>query len=200
MLSPARATNLRLRPAKQHCPSCPCKYVPGFSSGGRNALFRESLLVSGWLGPAMSIRAQIARDLKCDERDEESHHHCSERNRAEAGSEESERYEQAYDAQTQAEDRPENTPRRCVLNNACAQVHRRAGRRRQLPIAAGHAQSHGDYRFAQDDYRKQCEALGDVARVEWHASDEARTDQGGNSQVDRQPDPPQQKTPWLGNG
>src|SRR5215207_1460892 len=110
---------------------CPCKYVPGFSSGGRNALSRESLLVSGWLGPAMSIRAQIARDLKCDERDEESHHHCSERNRAEAGSEESERYEQAYDAQTQAEDRPENTPRRCVLNNACAaQVHRRAAAKR----------------------------------------------------------------------
>src|SRR5215204_1545509 len=53
---------------------------------------------------------------------------------------------------------------------------------------------------SQDDYRKQCEALGDVARVEWHASDEARTDQGGNSQVDRQPDPPQQKTPGLGNG
>ena len=70
----------------------------------------------------------------------------------------------------------------------------RAGRRRQLPIAAGHAQSHGDYRFAQDDYRKQCEALGDVARVKWHVSDEARTDQGGNSQVDGQPDTPQQET------
>jgi hypothetical protein len=54
--------------------------------------------------------------------------------------------------------------------------------------------------ITQDDYRKQCEALGDVARVEWYTSDEARTDQGGNSQVDGQPDPPQQETPGLGNG
>jgi hypothetical protein len=58
--------------AKQHRPSRLCKYVPGFYSGGRNALSSESLLVSGWLGPPMSIRAQIARDLKGDERDEDS--------------------------------------------------------------------------------------------------------------------------------
>jgi hypothetical protein len=72
MLAPARATSLRSWPAKQHRPSRLCIHVPGFSSRGRNALSRESLLVSGWLGPAMSIRAQIARDLKCDERDEDS--------------------------------------------------------------------------------------------------------------------------------
>ena len=87
----------------------------------------------------MSIRAQVARDLKGDERDEESQHHRGECDRAEVLSDEGERYEQAYYAKAHAEDRPENTSRRCVLNKACAaQVHRRrrvpvAGQRRATP-------------------------------------------------------------------
>src|ERR671913_154257 len=58
----ARATSLLLGAAKQHGPSRLCKQVPGFYSGGRHALPRVSPSFSGLLGPAMSIRAQIARD------------------------------------------------------------------------------------------------------------------------------------------
>ena len=68
-----------------------------------------------------------------------------------------------------------------------------AGRRRQLTVAVGYAQGHGDYRLAQDDYSEQREALGDVACVYRDASHKARTDYGGNSQIDRQPDPHSRK-------
>src|SRR5215208_7943841 len=59
---------------------------------------------------------------------------------------------------------------------------------------------HSDHRLAQDDYSKQREALGDMACVYRDASHKARTNQGWNPKVRRQPDPPQQVTPRLGNG
>ena len=68
-----------------------------------------------------------------------------------------------------------------------------AGRRRQLTVAFGYAQGHGHDLLTQNDYRKQREALGDVARMERHASHEARTDHCGNSQIDHQPDPHSRK-------
>ena len=52
-----------------------------------------SLLFSGWLRLGMTIRAQIARALNCDERDEESQHHGGECNRAEARSDIAKCYE-----------------------------------------------------------------------------------------------------------
>lgn len=67
----------------------------------------------------MSIRTQIARDFKGDERNEDYEHQCGEGNRSEARSDEGERYKQAYDAQAHGEYRPEDTSRSRVLNKAC---------------------------------------------------------------------------------
>ena len=49
-------------------------------------------LLSGWPRPERSVRAQVARDLKRDERNEESQHHCGECNRAEVPSDEGQRH------------------------------------------------------------------------------------------------------------
>jgi len=56
------------------------------------------LLFSGRLRRGRGVRAQIARDLRGDERDEDSQRKCSEDDRTKARSDEGEPHEQAHDA------------------------------------------------------------------------------------------------------
>lgn len=79
----------------------------------------------------MSVRAQVARNLKGDECDETCQHQCGEGDRAKACSEEGERNEQAHNAKAEANDRRDNPSYCGTLNKTkAAQVHRRAPAKR----------------------------------------------------------------------
>ena len=59
---------------------------------GNRSNSKVSLLFYGRLRPGMSIRTQIARDFKGGEHNEDYEHQCGEGDRAEARSDEGERY------------------------------------------------------------------------------------------------------------